>query len=122
MKITLPIFQSKIVDDKKVTNIIDKEFELDLSLASQIRFETYFPKLAEYEDLLGYMERIMLQDLSVAKILSIEKFLYCWFNTDLTFIEFVSLFDLSNDDYRKKLLNKVYNIVDIITNSSSEKN
>ena len=50
------------------------------------------------------------------------KVLYCWFDTDLTFIEFLKLFDLTDMDYIKKLTEEIKTIFDLVLNSSAEKN
>lgn len=97
--------------------------DLDMSLASQIRFEAKFPELAKNEDLLGYAQRLKdIKELSTAVILSNMKILYCWFDTELTFIEFLKLFDLTDIDYIKQLTGEIKTIFELILNSSAEKN
>lgn len=97
--------------------------DLDMSLASQIRFEAKFPELAKNEDLIGYAQRMKdVKELSTAVILSDMKILYCWFDTDLTFIEFLKLFDLTDIDYVKKLMEEIKTVFDLILNGSAEKN
>lgn len=122
MEITLPIQQTKIEDGKKKTIEYDMTFILDMTLASQIRFETKFPLLAQKEDLYSYTERIMNEPTSVGKYLSLMKAIYCWFNTEKSFIDFISLFDVADDKYREKLLEQVKKIFAIIFDSSAEKN
>ena len=123
MKVKLPIQQKEIKDSK--LNIIEaeKEFELDMSLASQIRFETKFPELAEREDLYGYAKRISeINSLSAAVIISKMKMLYCWFDTEIQFIDFLKMFDLTDLEYTKKLTDKMNEIFSIVYNGSAEKN
>lgn len=97
--------------------------DLDMSLASQIRFEAKFPELAKNEDLIGYAKRLKeIKELNTAVILSNMKVLYCWFDTDLTFIEFLKLFDLTDMDYIKKLTEEIKTIFNLVLNSSAEKN
>ena len=97
--------------------------DLDMSLASQIRFEAKFPELAKNEDLLGYAQRLKdINELSTAVIISNMKVLYCWFDTDLTFIEFLKLFDLTDIDYIKQLTEEIKTIFELVLNSSAEKN
>ena len=97
--------------------------DLDMSLASQIRFEAKFPELAKNEDLLGYAQRLKdIKELSTAVILSNMKILYCWFDTELTFIEFLKLFDLTDIDYIKQLTGEIKTIFELVLNSSAEKN
>ena len=51
MKIKLPTQTKEIINGELVKKQSEKIFEIDTSLASQIRFETKFPNLAEREDL-----------------------------------------------------------------------
>ena len=88
MKVTLNT-QTKEIKNGQVEKIKGTfTADLDMSLASQIRFEAKFPELAKNEDLIGYAQRLKeIKELSTAVILSNMKILYCWFDTDLTFIE-----------------------------------
>ena len=123
MKIQLPIQEKYIKDGELIKEQGEKEFELDMSLASQIRFETKFPELSTREDLYGYTKRISeVKELSGAVIISKMKMLYCWFDTDLSFIDFLKMFDLSDMEYSQKLTDKIHQIFEIIANGSSEKN
>ena len=97
--------------------------DLDTSLASQIRFEAKFPDLAKREDLYSYSKRINeVKELSAPVIISKMKMLYCWFDTDISFIEFLKLFDLTDEEYVKNLTNEIKTIFDLIVDSSAEKN
>lgn len=123
MKIKLPIQTKEVVNDELVKKQSEKEFEIDTSLASQIRFETKFPKLAEREDLFGYSKRICeIEELSAPLIISKMKMLYCWFDTELEFIDFLKLFDLSDKEYVKKLTDKIKVAFELIFTGSAEKN
>lgn len=123
MRVTLNT-QTKEIKNGKLEKIKGTfTADLDMSLASQIRFEAKFPELAKNEDLIGYAQRMKdVKELSTAVILSNMKILYCWFDTDLTFIEFLKLFDLTDIDYIKKLMEEIKNIFDLVLNSSAEKN
>lgn len=123
MKVKLPIQTKEIKDDKLVKELSEKEFELDMSLASQIRFEAKFPQLADKEDLFGYSKRICeIKDMSAAIIISKIKMLYCWFDTDIDFIEFLKMFDLTDEIYIEKLTSKMQEIFNLVFNGSAEKN
>lgn len=124
MKIKLPIQTKEIVNGELVKKQSEKVFDLDTSLASQIRFETKFPNLAQKEDLDGYSKRICkVEELSVAVIISKMKMLYCWFDTDLCFIDFLKLFDLTDTDYTvNKLTKAIKEAFELIFNASAEKN
>ena len=123
MKVKLPIQTKEIKEDKLIKEISEKEFELDMSLASQIRFEAKFPQLAEKEDLFGYSKRICeIKDMSAAIIISKMKMLYCWFETDMDFIEFLKMFDLTDELYVEKLTSKMQEIFNLVFNGSAEKN
>ena len=123
MKVTLNT-QTKEIKNGKLEKIKGTfTADLDMSLASQIRFEAKFPELAKNEDLLGYAQRLKdIKELSTAVILSNMKILYCWFDTDLTFIEFLKLFDLTDIDYVKRLMEEIKTVFDLILNGSAEKN
>lgn len=123
MKVTLNT-QTKEIKNGKLEKIKGTfTADLDMSLASQIRFEAKFPELAKNEDLLGYAQRLKdINELSTAVIISNMKVLYCWFDTDLTFIEFLKLFDLTDIDYIKQLTEEIKTIFDLILNGSAEKN
>ena len=123
MKVTLNT-QTKEIKNGKLEKIKGTfTADLDMSLASQIRFEAKFPELAKNEDLLGYAQRLKdINELSTAVIISNMKVLYCWFDTDLTFIDFLKLFDLTDIDYIKQLTEEIKTIFDLILNSSAEKN
>jgi len=116
MKAKLPI---KNFENNEIT---EKEFDVDFTLLSQMRFESKFPELAKHEDLLSYSKRIMNYDLNMAKLLSMLKTLYCWFDTDIEFLDFVKLFDFSDKNYVDLLISKIKSIFDLILNSSVEKN
>lgn len=124
MKIKLPIQTKEIVNGELVKKQSEKVFDLDTSLASQIRFETKFPDLAQREDLDGYSKRICkIEELSVAVIISKMKMLYCWFDTDLCFIDFLKLFDLTDTDYTvNKLTKAIKEAFELIFDGSAEKN
>lgn len=123
MRFKFPVQKKELVNGeiKKQKSYID--FEIDVTLASQIRYETKFPELAKNEDLYGYSTRICaIKDLSVAKMLSWLKLLYCWIDTDLEFIEFLKLFDLTDEEYVKELVKTLTEAFDKIFSSSAEKN
>ena len=123
MKVTLNT-QTKEIKNGQVEKVKGTfTADLDMSLASQIRFEAKFPELAKNEDLIGYAQRMKdVKELSTAVILSDMKILYCWFDTDLTFIEFLKLFDLTDIDYVKRLMEEIKTVFDLILNGSAEKN
>ena len=123
MKIKLPIQTKEIVNGELVKKQSEKVFDLDTSLASQIRFETRFPELAQKEDLDGYSKRICkVEELSVAVIISKMKMLYCYFDTEISFIDFLKLFDLSDLEYVKKITSEIKQAFELIFDGSAEKN
>lgn len=123
MKVKFPVQTKEIVNGELVKRESEKSFSIDTSLASQIRFETKFPKLAEREDLFGYSKRICaIDELTAPVIISKMKMLYCWFDTDLDFIEFLKLFDLSDEAYVRKLTDAIKVAFELIFSGSAEKN
>ncbi|MBO5963446.1 MAG: hypothetical protein J6P97_03095 [Bacteroidales bacterium] len=123
MKVKFPVQTKEIENGELVKRESEKSFDIDTSLASQIRFETKFPKLAEREDLFGYSKRICaIDELTAPVIISKMKMLYCWFDTDLDFIEFLKLFDLSDEAYVRKLTDAIKVAFELIFSGSAEKN
>ena len=123
MKVSLNTQKKEIENGKlkKVKGVFTAD--LDMSLASQIRFETKFPELAKHEDLISYVQRIKdIKELNTAVILSDMKALYCWFDTDLTFVEFLKLFDLTDLDYIKQITEEIKSVFYLILNGNAEKN
>lgn len=124
MKVTLPVkIRDELKDGKRILEYSEKDFELDLSLAAQMRWEAKFPEQAQIEDLANYIMRINEQkDLSTSVVLSKIKALYCCFDTDINFINFLKLFDFSSKEYIDKLTNKLTEIFEAIKNEAAEKN
>lgn len=118
-----PIQRKEIVNGKLQKQKAYMDFDIDFSLASQVRFETKFPELAKHEDIYGYSQRISeVKELSQAKILSQLKLLYCWIDTDMTFMEFLKFIDLTDKEYVKEFTTSMTNAFELILNSSAEKN
>lgn len=123
MKITLPVLKEEFREGKIVSVKNEKEFTVDMSLNGQIRFETKFPKLAEHENLFDYSRRIFaIKEQSPELILSQLKLIYCWFDTELSFTEFVAMFTCTNISYTKELGNRLAEVFKAIADSSAEKN
>lgn len=127
MKIKLPIQQKEIVETEKELELkihkSEKEFDLDMSINAQSRFEKNFPEMAKHEDIFQYSKRIStIEETNAVILMSKMKMLYCWFDTDMTYNEFLSIFDLTDFEYIKSLTTKMNNVFNLILNSSSEKN
>ena len=123
MIIKLPIQTKEFVDGKQKVHRSEKEFDLDTSLASQIRWEARFPEQAIHEDLFSYTQRISKQEQVTGPVLiSKMKTLYCWFDTDMSFIDFLKMFDLSDSAYVQKLTGQISAVWQSIVDSSAEKN
>lgn len=116
--------QTKEIKDGKLEKKQDKFVsDLDMSLASQMRYEAKFPELASKEDLYSYSKRINeIQETTAPVIISKMKMLYCWFDTEIGFVDFLKLFDLTDIDYVKKLTKEMHDIFTIILEGSAEKN
>lgn len=131
MKITLPIkTKDEIKDGKRILVYGEKEFELDMSLNCQMRWESKFPEQAEKEDLISYTQRIHtvletqknLNKLTAPFMISMFKTIYCYFDTDLSFVQFLKLFDFSSLEYTGQLINKIKEVFEVISSEASEKN
>lgn len=124
MKVTLPIkTRDEFTGGKRIIEYADKTFELDVSLEAQGRWERKFPELSKNEDLLIYSERISAEkELTPAKVISRMKVLYCYLVTDLGFIEFLRMFDMSIPSHTKKLIDRLTQAFEAISEAASEKN
>ena len=125
IEITLPVIKSSRIFGKVVKRSYGEEkFLLDMSLAAEERFEQKFPtECKAYGDLQQFMERVnSYEDLTRAKVLSMLKCLYCWFETKYAFIEFLQLFDLTDINYIGRLVEKLRLTFGIIMENASEKN
>ena len=129
MKVTLPVkTKDEIKDGKRILAYSEKEFELDLSLNCQMRWESRFAEQAAREDLVSYSQRIKAaleqnkDNLTASFVISIFKAIYCYFDTDLTFSQFLKLFDFTSVDYTKRLVDKLKEVFQIIYDEASEKN
>ena len=123
MKVKFPVIKKELVDGQIKKTKIYIDFDVDVSLASQIRYETKFPDLAKREDLYNYSQRIReIKELSAGKILSWLKLLYCWIDTEIEFVNFVKLFDLTDQDYVKEFVKSLADAFDKILDGSAEKN
>jgi len=124
MKVQLPIVtKNAIVDKKHVFETEEKEFDVDMSLACQMRWEAKFPELAKNETVVDYGQRTAkIQSTNAAVILCKLKFLYCLFETEMSFIQFVKLFDFTSEKYVKELIERIEEIFRLVLDSSSEKN
>ena len=123
MKITLPVLEEEFKEGKVVSKHTEKEFNVDVTLVAQMRYETKFPELAKSEDLLNYAQRIFaIKEQSQALIISKLKLIYCWFDTEMSFKEFLAMFSCTNINYTKELVEKLSAVFKAIADSSAEKN
>lgn len=116
--------QKKEIKDGKLEKIAGIfEADLDMSLASQMRYETKFPELAKREDLYSYTNRInTINEISAGLVISKMKTLYCWFDTDISFVDFLKLFDLSDENYIIRIMGEIKDILNLVIDGSAEKN
>lgn len=131
-KLTVPLrikTKDEIVEGKRITEFADKCFELDVTLNAQMRWEQKFPAQAEREELVTYAERVeklpiktASGTISSAALIAKMKVLYCYFNFDFSFSDFLAMFDLSLPDYTKTLIEQITNAFEIINEAASEKN
>lgn len=123
MKITLPVLKEEFKEGKVVSERTEKEFNVDMSWVAQIRYESKFPELARSENLLDYSQRIFaIKEQSPALFISKLKLIYCWFDTEMSFEEFLAMFTCTNINYTKELVEKLSAVFTAIADSSAEKN
>lgn len=133
-KVTFSYIDSEIVEENgELTNKqTEKEFTcyVDPSINAQTRFEANFPLIAEKGiDLIEYTRNIHDKfkakgdkPLSLAEIGVLLKVMYCWFDTDVSFSDFVTLFTLGDEIQQRKTTEKFIKIIEMIFGSSAEKN
>ena len=124
MKVKLPVVtKNEIIDGRRVFESGEREFELDLSLGCQMRWEAKFPALAEKETFVDYSSRLQkLKSENTAVILSKIKVVYCLFDTAMSFTDFLKMFDFTNIEFTEKLLARLDEFFTLILNSATEKN
>lgn len=135
-KVTFSYIDSEIIEEngELKNKQIEKEFVcyVDPSINAQTRFEANFPLIAEKGiDLIEYTRNIHEKfnnskskngTLSLSEIGVLLKVMYCWFDTDISFDDFVTLFTLGDLDQQKKTTEKFIKIIEMIFGSSAEKN
>ena len=125
IKTTLPIIVKSIDEEKKSLVVTKKDItvKVDTSVFAEERWEQHFPHNAEKETIFAYTERVHKQGNkeSVAWVLSALKAIYCFMESDelSTFKEFCQIFDLAEDDYLPKLVEKIKFVFEIALSSST---
>ncbi len=124
MKVKLPVVtKNEIVEGKHVFETGEREFEMDMSLGCQMRWEAKFPELAAKETFVDYSSRLKeLESKNPAIILSKMKVIYCFFETELSFTQFIKMFDFTNLKFTEELLTRLDEVFSLVLNSSAEKN
>lgn len=124
MKVKLPfITKDQMENGRRVLEYTDKEISVDSTLHSQMRWEARFPELAEHESIVDYITRIKEVDgTSIAVIISKMKVIYCFLDTELTFEQFLKMFDYSQKEYVKKLIERLKEAFEAIFDAAAEKN
>ena len=121
----LPIIDKQIDENnnKILTNCRDIEVNIDTSLFEEERWEANFPLNAKKETLFAYIERVKTAGLieSKAQILSNLKALYCFMEgKDIAdFKSFCQLFDLADENYLNKLIDKIKFIFNLVLSNST---
>lgn len=121
----LPIIDKQIDEknNKILTSERDIDVTIDTSLFAEERWEANFPLNAQKETLFAYIERVKNAGLieSKAHILSNLKAVYCFMEgKDIAdFKSFCQLFDLADEKYISKLIDKIKYVFDIVLKSSA---
>lgn len=125
MKVKLPfITKDEIQDDgRRVFEYRDKDVAIDNTLNAQMRWEARFPELAERESIVDYSCRIkQVESASLTVIISKLKVLYCFLDAELTFEQFLKMFDYSQKEYVEKLIERLTEAFEAIFDAAAEKN
>lgn len=121
----LPIIDKQIDEqnNKILTNERDIDVTIDTSIFAEERWEANFPNNAKKETLFAYIERVKNAGLieSKAHILSNLKALYCFMEgKDIAdFKSFCQLFDLADEAYLNKLIDKMKFVFNLVLKSSA---
>lgn len=121
----LPIIDKQIDEknNKILTSERDIDVTIDTSLFAEERWEANFPLNAQKETLFAYIERVKNAELieSKAHILSNLKAVYCFMEGEdiADFKSFCQLFDLADEKYISKLIDKIKYVFDIVLKSSA---
>ena len=130
IKTKLPIVEKTIDEDTQSLVVKEKEIAvyIDTSLYAEQRWEMHFPNNAKNETLFAYVERVQSSGKVAdrAHILSNLKAIYCFMEGDeiADFKAFLQMFDLADEGYINKLIDKikfVFNIA-LSTSAVSQKN
>lgn len=113
IRTTLPIRERTL--DEKSGAMVAKESEIavtvDTSVYAEERWEIHFPQNAARETLFAYIERLGLDRTGDgrARVLSGLKAIYCFLEGDriADYKSFCQLFDLSDEDYLRRLTARV---------------
>ena len=124
MKITLHIVKKdELKDGKRIFEYAEEQIEMDNTMAAQMRFESCFPELAAKGSIVDYAERIRGQEgMSLPKVISALKVIFCFLEMDIPFLKFLKLFDFSQKEYTDKLIKDLKNAFDVVFDTAVEKN
>lgn len=130
LQTTLPTITKRIdtTTNQLVVNEKDIEVSIDTSIFAEERWEANFPNNAKNETLFAYIERVKSKGLieNKAQIVSNLKALFCFMEGKeiADFKSFCQLFDLADEKYTSKLIDKIKFVFDLVLGSSavSQKN
>lgn len=125
IKTTLPTLTREY--DEENDEIIDQRGEIeviiDTSIAAEELWEKKFPKEAEKEDFMTYVDRIKNVNNGSLKgdLISKLKVIYCFIESkDIpTFIDFERMFDVTAQSYYEELTNKLNKVFTRILSDST---
>lgn len=124
MKITLPVVvKDELKDGARLFEYEEQEIAMNNTMLAQMRWESMFPEMAAKENIVDYAERVRGQKApSLTVIISELKVIYCFLETDMTFIRFLKMFDFSQKEYTDKLLGSLKEAFDTVFATAAEKN
>lgn len=130
MNVTLTVKKrDDLINGERVIEFEDKIFELDTSLCAQMRWEQKFPEQAKNEELVLYLERVQNNNIylsekqvSLVALTSRLKAIYCFFDTELSFKDFIKMLNMPTKESSEKLVSQIQTVFETINESASEKN
>lgn len=129
MKINLPTMHKEYDEDTDSVKIIEDtiQCDIDTSVYSETRWERHFPETAKNYKLFGYIEMLHNAKGTVdgrVYVSSLLKAVFCFIESEdiPTFKSFSQIFDLSDEKFCLKLVEKIKHLFDLVLNASATKN
>lgn len=129
MRVNLPTLRKEYDESTDSVKVVRDTItcNIDMSVYAEMRWEQHFPETAKQYKLFDYVEMLQGKKGVVdgrVYVAAMLKAVFCFIESDdiATFKEFTQLFDLSEADFCKELINKIKHVFELAINSSTTKN